>query len=112
MGRKEEKLQNMGSPKPLSLLTRSSFSTPYPNPQRKDLPSIVLEFQYCSENEKPVNAVRRWGTKEHLAPLGQLKIPFILAESSVIDPASQRPEFLFLEGAGGVGDGGRVSIKS
>lgn len=78
------------------------FSPPSPQPHCKDLASIVLEFQYCSENEKPLNAIRGWGSKEHLTPLGQLKIPFILAESSVIDPASQRPEFLFLEGAGGL----------
>lgn len=48
---------------------------PAPNPHCKDLASIVLEFQYCSENEKPLNAIRGWGAKENLAPLGQLKMP-------------------------------------
>lgn len=87
MGRKEEKSQRMASPRPPPLQP-SPFSAP--STHRKDLAPIVLEFQYSSENERPLNAIRGWGEKEHLTPLGQLKIPFFLAESSVIDPASQR----------------------
>lgn len=86
-----KKKNHKGWPPPGLLLFSPLLSPlPAPSPHRKDLASIVLEFQYCSENERPLNAIRGWGEKEHLTPLGQLKIPFFSAESSVIDPASQR----------------------
>lgn len=90
-GRKEKTNKGWTPPDPLLFQPSPALSPPpAPNPHCKDLASIVLEFQYCSENEKALNAIRGQGEKEHLAPLGQLKMPFILAESSVIDPVSQR----------------------
>lgn len=101
----------MGSLRPLPPLSALLSPLPAPNLQHQDLASIVLEFQYRSENERPVNAIRGWGTKEHLAPLGQLKTPFILAESSLIDPLHKG--LVPVPGAGRRGqDGGWASIKS
>lgn len=95
----------MGSPRPPPPLPAlPSSPLPAPNLQHQDLASIVLEFQCRSENERPVNATRGWGTKEHLAPLGQLKTPFILAESSLIDP----PHKGLVPVPGGGGGGGRM----